>query len=190
MRLLAVLTVCCLLCASALGQATQSSNKAAVVILKGEIDDFARDSIERRFAEARAAGAKTVILNINTYGGLVTAGLDISGFLKRQTDIHTIAFVDEKAISAGAMIALACDEIVMDPSAVIGDCAPIIFKTDGAIDTMGATERAKAASPVLADFLDSAARNGYDPRVAEAMVVIDHPVSVWKDRHRNRADRF
>jgi membrane-bound serine protease (ClpP class) len=154
--------------------------KAAVVIFQGEVDDFARDSLEKRFAEARAAGAKTIILKINTYGGLVTAGLDISGFIKRQTDLHTIAFIDEKAISAGAMISMSCDEIVMDPSSVIGDCAPIIFKTDGTIDSMGATERAKAESPVLADFLDSAARNGHDPMLAEAMVAINHPIFAWK----------
>ena len=185
MRLIAIPILCCIFCSLARAQDTQlkvsPGSRAAVVVLKGEIDDFARDSIEKRFTEARAAGAKTIILDIDTYGGLVTAGLDISNFIKRQTDLHTIAFVDEKAISAGAMIALACDEIVMDPSAVIGDCAPIVFKTDGAIDTMGATERAKAASPVLADFLDSAARNGYDPQLAEAMVVIDHPMSAWKD---------
>ena len=58
------------------------------------------------------------------YGGLVSAGLEISHFLKSQRDVHTIAFVGAKAISAGAMIAIACDEIVMAPSAQIGDCAP------------------------------------------------------------------
>ncbi|MBV8781530.1 MAG: ATP-dependent Clp protease proteolytic subunit, partial [Phycisphaerae bacterium] len=137
------------------GQTTQPGSRSAIVVLRGEIDDLARDGLEKRFAEARATGARTIILDINTYGGMVTSALDISGFLKRQTDVHTIAFVDEKAISAGAMIAVACDEIVMDPSAVIGDCAPIVFKTDGAIETMGATERAKAEGPVLADFLDS-----------------------------------
>jgi membrane-bound serine protease (ClpP class) len=154
--------------------------KTAIVLFQGDVDDFARDSLERRYAEARKAGAKTIILKLNTYGGLVTAGLDISGFIKRQTDLHTIAFVDEKAISAGALIAFSCDEIVMDPSSVIGDCAPIIFKTDGTIDSMGDTERAKAASPVLADFLDSAARNGHDPMLAEAMVAINHSLWAWK----------
>ena len=98
---------------------------------------------------------------IDTYGGIVTSGLDISRFIKQQTDVHTIAFVHNKAISAGAMIAMACDEIVMEPSAVIGDCAPIMLRTDGSLDPMPDTERAKMESPVLADFRDSAQRNGY-----------------------------
>src|SRR5256885_14040782 len=69
---------------------------AAVVVLQGTIDEFNRDQLFKRFAEARAAGATTAILRIDTYGGLVTAGLDISRFIKRQTDLHTIAFVDDK----------------------------------------------------------------------------------------------
>src|SRR3954470_23379343 len=54
----------------------------AVIVLKGQIDDFNRDELFKRFASARAAGAKTVVLRIDTYGGLVTAGLDISRFIK------------------------------------------------------------------------------------------------------------
>src|SRR5438552_832903 len=86
---------------------------AAVVGLSGEIDDFNRDSFFRRFNHAKADGAKVIIVEIDTWGGLVTAGLDISRFLKNQTDVHTIAYVNDKAVSAGAMIAMACDEIVM-----------------------------------------------------------------------------
>src|SRR3954464_1452501 len=84
-------------------------HKAAVVVLEGPIDDYSRDMLFKRFADARAVGADTIILRIDTYGGLVTAGLDISRFIKAQSDLHTIAFVHGKAISAGAMIAMACD---------------------------------------------------------------------------------
>jgi membrane-bound serine protease (ClpP class) len=163
-----------------------ADNRAAVVMLNGEIDDFVRDSIYRGVTEARADGAHTVILEINTYGGLLTSGLDISRFLKRQNDLHIIAFVHDKAISAGALVAMACDEVVTDPSGVLGDCAPIVFNTDGTLHDMAPTERAKAESPVLADFRDSAERNGYDPRLTEAMVVIGHPLYCVVDSHDNR----
>jgi membrane-bound serine protease (ClpP class) len=155
---------------------TNPSDSAAIVLLKGPIDDFSRRSLERRFAEARSAGAHTIILQINTYGGLVTSALDMSRFIKRQDDLHTIAFVDEKAISAGAMIALACDELVMQNSSVIGDCAPIVFQSDGTLEALPPAERAKQESPILAEFRDSAHRNGYDPKVAEAMVAVDRVV--------------
>jgi len=149
----------------------------AIVSIHGEIDDFSRDHLVKHFDSAKAAGAKTVILDINTYGGLVTAALDMSRYLKRQDGIHTIAFIDDKAISAGAMIAMACDEIVMVPGSVVGDCAPIaVSETSGKLEPLPAAERAKMESPILADFYDSAIRNHHDPLVAEAMVATDRSV--------------
>jgi membrane-bound serine protease (ClpP class) len=148
----------------------------AIIALHGHVDDYTRDSLFRKFTEARKLGAKTVILDLDTPGGLVTAGLDISIFLRGQNDLHIIAYVHPKAYSAGAMIAVACNEIVMAPSAAVGDCAPIVFSTDGNLQPMPAAERAKAQSPIVADFDASAARNGYDPVLLEAMVITERTV--------------
>ena len=60
---------------------------AAIVRIEGKIDDYNRDTFFRRFNQAKAAGAKVVIVDLDTYGGLVTSGLDISRFLKSQTDV-------------------------------------------------------------------------------------------------------
>ncbi len=144
---------------------------AAVIALHGQVDDYTRDSLFRKFAEARQLGAKTVILDLDTPGGLVTAGLEISQFLRRQDDLHVIAFIRNKAYSAGAMIAVACNEIVMSPGSVVGDCAPIVFDVGGHLDPMPAAERAKAESPIVSDFDASASRNGYDPLLLESMVI-------------------
>src|SRR4051794_26909187 len=57
---------------------------AVVIALQGVIDDYSRDALFKRFDEARRTGAKVIILRLNTPGGLVTAGLDISRFLKQQ----------------------------------------------------------------------------------------------------------
>jgi len=154
-----------------------ANSPAAIVSIHGEIDDFSRNNLYKHFDAARNVGAKTVILDINTYGGLVTAALDMSRYLKRQNNIHTIAFIDDKAISAGAMIAMACDEIVMIPGSVLGDCAPIaVSETEGKIEPLPTAERAKMESPILADFYDSAIRNHHDPLVSEAMVSTDRSV--------------
>jgi membrane-bound serine protease (ClpP class) len=162
-----------------------TDHKTAIIQIRGEIDDYTRDQLFQRFATARAAGAKTVILDLDTYGGLLTAGLEMSRFIKRQDDLHVIAFVQDKAISAGAMIAMACDEIVMSNSASLGDCAPIIFGPEG-LEGMPPTERAKAEAPVLLDFQESAARNHRDPLLAAAMVAIDHAVYWVQDNKGNR----
>jgi membrane-bound serine protease (ClpP class) len=153
----------------------------AVIRLSGEVDDFSRDTLFRHFREAESAGAKTVILEIDTYGGLVTSGLDISRFLRGQSEIHVIAFIDNKAISAGALVALACDEIVMAPGAVLGDCAPIVLDQTGNLAPLPAAERAKMQSPILRDFEDSARRDGYNPLLVDAMVKVETSVYLIAD---------
>ena len=45
------------------------ASPAVVISLTGEIDDFSRDQLFKRFDRARALGAKTVILRLNTPGG-------------------------------------------------------------------------------------------------------------------------
>lgn len=158
--------------ARAQGLIAPAATPVAVVRLEGKIDDYNRDGFFNHFKEAKAAGAKVIIVDLDSYGGLVTSGLDISRFLKSQNDVHTIAFVSDKAISAGAMIAMACDEIVISPSAALGDCAPISIKDDGGLESLGDTEREKHESPIRAEFLDSAKRNHHDPLLAQAMVTM------------------
>jgi len=73
--------------------------------------------------------------------------------------------VTNKAISAGALIALACNELVMKPHTTIGDCAPISYSSEGP-KMMGE----KFQSPLRAKFRSLAKRNGYSEVLAEAMV--------------------
>jgi membrane-bound serine protease (ClpP class) len=160
--------------------AVDSDNKTpiapvAIVSLHGEVNDYSGGLLVRQFNQAKKAGAKIVIIDIDTYGGIVVSGLDITHFIRSQTDVHTIAYVN-RAISAGALIAVSCDEIVMAPSGVIGDCAPIVFKTDGSLDAMPVAERAKAQSPILNDFDASAEHAGYSKLLLESMVVAERVV--------------
>src|SRR5205823_11580527 len=72
------------------------------------------------------------------------------------------AYLDDTAVSAGTLIALACDEIVMSPAATLGDCAPIVPG-----ENLGEEERRKAVSPIAQDFEESA-RGKYDPLLVRA----------------------
>ena len=162
---------------------------AAVVELHDRINDSARRSFVGRFTQAADSGAKVIVVDLDTYGGLVTSALEISQFIKQQTGVHTIAYVNTKAYSAGAMIALACDEVVMNPTAAIGDCAPIMYTPEGTIQTLGEDERAKAVSPIIADFLDSARRNGHDSTLVLAMVSAKKVVK-WLENPATGQKRF
>ena len=156
--------------------ATTQPTRAAVVLLKGVIDEYSQEMLIQRIERAKAEGAKTVILQLNTPGGLVSAAEAITSYLREQHTIRTVAFVDHKALSAGIMIGLSCDELVMAPSSLIGDCAPIMMTSSGDLQSLGAAERAKAESPILADFYASSIRNGYDPLLTQSMVTMGRVV--------------
>ena len=179
---------------AALGQQTRPATRpangpVAVVALHGAIDNYSKDTFIRHFEQARAAGAKTVIIDLDTYGGLVQSGLELSHFIKNQTDVHTVVYVREKAISAGAMVALAANEIVMNDFARIGDAAPIAIGPGGTLQPLPAAERAKSESPVLADFIDSAQTNGYSEHLAAAMVSVGRSV-YWIEHAETGQRRF
>ena len=76
--------------------------------------------------------------------------------------VRTIAFVDREAFSAGALIAIAADEIYMADGGVIGAATPVT----------GAGEMAspKVVSAVRATFKATAEARGRDGAIAEAMV--------------------
>jgi membrane-bound serine protease (ClpP class) len=158
----------------------------AILTLIGEIDDYSRDNLLRRFEQAKSMGAKVVIIDIDSPGGLVTSSMDISRYLKRQDGVRTIAFIRDKAYSGAAMVSVACNEIWMANGSVLGDCAPIIFAPTGGLEPLPAAERAKQESPIVKDFEESANRNGYSPVVARAMVSVQLSVYFLQDSDGHR----
>ena len=83
--------------------------------------------------------------------------MDISRFLRPDKAKSTrLPLSTTEAISARAALIVRrpCDEIVMSPGGVLGDCAPIILDRTGNLDPLPATERAKIQSPILRDFED------------------------------------
>lgn len=127
--------------------------------------------IQRACEEALKTPDSLVIAEINTFGGRVDSALEIVDTLLKIPENRSIAFVDKKAISAGALIALACGDLVMKPATTIGDCAPITYSQEGP-QMMGE----KFQSPIRAKFRALAKRNGYPEALAEAMVTQDKEV--------------
>lgn len=154
-----------------------SGKRVFVLPVRGMISDVMLESMERRVKEAQAEGVDVVVFEIDTWGGLVISALDICNYIKSMEDVHTIAWIHPKAISAGAMISVACDEIVVGARARFGDCAPISIGGD----SMAETERSKATSPILEEFRDSARANGYSVALCEAMVKLGEAIYQVRD---------
>jgi membrane-bound serine protease (ClpP class) len=131
------------------------------VPVQGVIELGLAPFIERSLAEARAANATAVILDIDTPGGRVDAAQRIVKALQ-DADLPTFALVNPHAFSAGAMIALAADRVYMRPGSVIGAATPVTGE--------GQTAPEKIVSAMRAEMRSLAERRGLDPRIAEAMV--------------------
>ena len=138
------------------------SGAVYVVPITGTIDLGLAPYLSRVLDEAEAAGAAAVLLQIDTPGGRLDAVLQMRDALLG-SGVPTIAFVDRTAFSAGALIAIACEEIYMAPGAVMGAATPV----DGAT---GETATEKIVSAVRTTFKATAEARGRDPLVAEAMV--------------------
>jgi membrane-bound serine protease (ClpP class) len=117
--------------------------------------------IARSIREAEKAGAQAIVLDIETPGGRVDAAQQIVNALK-EAKVPTYAFVNRRAFSAGAMIALATDRIYMRSGAVMGAATPV--------DGGGTKAPEKIVSAMRSEMRALAEARGLDPRVAEAMV--------------------
>lgn len=135
----------------------------AVIKIDGVIYDYVYDSFQKRADRAVKGGASLIVVELDTPGGTVDSATKISRYIKA-LPVPTVAWIHDEAYSGGILVAAACNAIVMSPSSTTGDCAPIIPGMN-----LAPTERAKALSPVLAEFKDSAGRNGYDFALFHAM---------------------
>ncbi|MBI4529292.1 MAG: hypothetical protein HY695_36295 [Deltaproteobacteria bacterium] len=90
-----------------------------VAPIEGIIDLGLAPFVQRVLNEAADAGAAAVILEINTFGGRVDAAVVIRDALLNAR-VKTVAFINKRAISAGALISLAAETIVIGDGGTIG----------------------------------------------------------------------
>lgn len=161
--------------------------KAAVIVCKGLIDDGLYKSIKRRTEAALADGAEYLIYEIGTYGGLLEAGDNISKYLILDVSkkAHTVAYITTEAISAGAMISVSCQDIIMLENTTIGDCAPI--ELGGKLEGV---EREKMESFVRAAFDRAAEANKYPEALLRAMVSMQIEVYRVKNLRSGKTEFF
>ncbi len=102
-----------------------------VIPVNGDVEPAMAAYIERAVLEAGTDTEAIIVLEIDTFGGRVDSALKIVDTMTGVKGPRTIAYVKNKAISAGALIALSANDLVMRPSTTIGDCAPISFTQEG-----------------------------------------------------------
>lgn len=157
MKRLLLILICVLL-------VTEISAQRAIVYqasIEGDIDLGLAPFVKRVVEEAKTANAAAIIFRINTFGGRVDAATQIKDAILNST-IKTIAFIDKRAISAGALIALSCEKIVMVPGALIG--------ASTVVDQTGQKQSEKYQSYMRSEMRATAEKNGRRTDIAQGMV--------------------
>nr|WP_286197442.1 nodulation protein NfeD [Bacillus sp. ISL-34] len=165
-RYLSVLLFGLLFTMCSFGGSTVSANGKIVyhVPIEETVEKGLSAFLERALTTAEAADADLVVFEVNTPGGAVDAAGEIAKLLS-DSPIKTVAYVNNRALSAGAYISLSADEIYMVPSATMGSAA--------VIDSTGNAAGKKAQSYWLAAMKTAAEQNGRDPIYAQAMADVD-----------------
>lgn len=151
---------------AAAGKEPEENDPIYLVQVAGEIDLGLAPFIKRVVDEADHERISALILEINTFGGRLDAAVQIRDALLNARTL-TVAYINERAISAGALISLACQRIVMAPGATIGAATPI------SVDRFS-QEVSPASEKVISYFRKemkaTAEKNGRPTILAEAMV--------------------
>ncbi|MFO7922341.1 MAG: NfeD family protein [Bacteroidales bacterium] len=144
--------------------------------MKTEVGPALWRQTQQSFEEASELGADYILIHMNTYGGLVQAADSIRTRILN-TQIPVIVYIDNNAISAGALIAIAAQQIFMRPGGSIG-AATVVDASGAAVPDkfqsfMRAAMRATAEShgkDTLITENDTIIKWYRDPIIAEAMV--------------------
>jgi membrane-bound serine protease (ClpP class) len=128
----------------------------AVIPVKGEINEGLAIFVQRAISDAEKQGASAILIDIETFGGRVDAAVRIRDS-QFAASVPTLAYVQHRAWSAGALITIASRHIVLGPAASIGSAEPI-----------PTTEKTVAA--LRGEFAATAQHAGRNAKIAEAMV--------------------
>jgi len=151
------------------GSAARAAGSAAaapgplvyLIPVRGVIELGLAPFVARSLEEAERRGARAAILELETPGGRLDAAERIVDAV-REAQLPTYAFVNYRAFSAGAFVALAADRIFMRPGALLGAATPVTAE--------GTKAPEKIVSALRAEMRALAEERGLDPRIAEAMV--------------------
>lgn len=131
------------------------------VPIEGVIDLGLPSFIERSLKTAAEEGALAVIFDIDTFGGRIDAATQIKDAIL-DSPLLTVAFINRRAISAGALISMSCDKIYMTSGGTIGAAT--------AVDMQGKKGSEKVISYMREEMASTAESTGRNVDIAKGMV--------------------
>lgn len=181
--------------------ASRQATNIAIIPIRGEIDERSdgssvmATSVMRRIDLAVRSGADAIVFELDTPGGGARASLRISKLIKQCPVRNTVAWIRPEAYSGGAIIALACREIVVAESASFGDAMPIAMDPAGAPRRIDRELLKKILPPLISDVLDSARRvnqatGEYQRDEYLCLALVANDVQLWYVRNTRTGARL
>ena len=160
------------------GRQPEDRNKAAWIEFRGVITPLSAAILQRKLDRARRQGAKLLVLEIDSPGGMLGPTLQLAETIRDIDWAKTIAFVPRQALSGAAIMSLGCDQIILTPRAHIGDAGPVV-QGDDALFRHAPEKLVSELARVVRDLAES---TGKPPAIAEAMV--NRTLQLYVMRHR------
>ena len=189
LRKILIITFFLLYAAGSFLGASGEENAADVYVIKlsGEVTGAMYSYLERELENARQNN-QSAIIDIDKWGGQVVSAGEISNILLN-SPVETTAFVSTRAISAGVILTISCDNVAMAPTSYIGaaetipNTEKVLSAWKGMLST-AAIERGRPEDVILAmadkdkvvegyseegELLTLAARQAADLGVSDAL---------------------
>ncbi len=144
-----------------LSKVNAKENSVYLIKIDREIGVGLVPYVKRGIEEAEKNKADAILFEINTFGGRVDAATQLKDLIVN-AKLPTIAFVNKRAISAGALITLSARKIVMAPGSSIGATT--------VVDQAGKKQSEKYQSFMRSEMRATAEENGRPKKIAEGMV--------------------
>jgi len=166
--------------------ASRQAKNVAIITIKGEITDTTAQSVRRRLTLAERSGADAIVIELDTPGGEVWAVLGICSAIKASPIRNTVAWINPSAYSGGAIIALACRDIVTSNPGTLGDALPV--SPMGLFSQLPEHEKQKVLSPLMAELVESARLYGRDELLVQGLV--SRGVELWLIENSETGERM
>lgn len=164
-----------LLFAASIALTPQAQGEIAHLRVAGALDAGTQSSLRRAIEGARelaGEGRPRLVLELDTPGGEIELMWALAGQLDQaaESGVDVTCWVHDRALSAGALLAMACKPLYMRPQANIGAAAPVTLTPGGIAGVADDTVRAKVTSALKSSFRGWAEAHGRPAVLAEAMV--------------------
>ncbi len=172
---------------SATVPAGRQADNVAIITIESDINSVTAFSFTRRLRLAEQGGADAIVVELNTPGGEVGAVLEICDAIRSSNVPNIVAWIHPNAYSGGAIIALACRQILVSDPATMGDALPVAASF-GFLNALPEAERQKVLAPLIAEVVNLARLRGWDEFLVQA--IVSRHVELWWVRDRQTGERM